>query len=159
MILWKRTLFRRAMAAKALKSAYEIARDARVLENQAVLKSLELPHVSAGNAQGAATTLSPKTRKRKPVEVPAAEPSRTSRRLRKEGPELGDEAPTSRDEDEAEPTRARPDAASWSSRKAKYEELFRREREEGVELPKRATYEHTVVIILLRQCVTRVCPS
>ena len=130
------------MAARALKSAYEIARDARVLENQVLLQSLELPQVAAH-----APSLKPKPQKRK-ADLPAAEPSRSSRRLRKEGPELGDGEPAPKlgGDLDGEATRGGEtyETSYWSSRKAKYEELFRREREEGVELPKRATYEHTV---------------
>jgi hypothetical protein len=136
------------MAARALKSAYEIARDARVLENQVLLQSLELPQVAAH-----APSLKPKPQKRK-ADLPAAEPSRSSRRLRKEGPELGDGEPAPKlgGDLEGEATRGREtyETSYWSSRKAKYEELFRREREEGVELPKRATYEHTVGLSLSR---------
>ena len=125
-----------------LKSAYELAREERIRQNEAQLRKLGL--MDAKDALSAATAPPPKPAaapKRKKPSTPS-EPSRRSARARGAAPEYGEVADSSMELSHDDPVARREfDAA----RERRYQRLLERHEAEGLDLPETASYNHTVM--------------
>ena len=133
-------------AKTLLKSAYEIARDLNIQENQNILKNLGLIfnqndknrlHIDNDVKKNVK-----KKTKRKKVSNNHL-PKRQSKRIR------GIKADTDNKEEkvmtkEDQATLLKRIEATEEARKRKYERLIKKHLEDGLQLPKNATYQHTV---------------
>jgi hypothetical protein len=149
-------------AQRLLKSAYEIARDTNIAANNEMLRSLGLLGPAkgegksalgqkrirtrtAGGSEGAASAPANKKSKK-------TEPSRVSRRQKGNAPEIevyGIADPLRRNDIEQEGMDDEMynalQAARAQAKKTRYERLLTRHQEEGLELPARASYRHTIM--------------
>jgi len=150
-------------ASQMLKSAYEIQREQRIKENEAMLLALGLGNGSGklkpdtddgeGAGGGGART---KPKRKRAAKQPPRESSRQSRRLRGEKADrsAGAHGETAKSGSGGSGGGAASDDASDDeeetsvNRMLKYEKLLERHALNNVELPPRATYKHTVHRVL-----------
>ena len=154
-------------AAGAMMSAYEIARAARIRENQQFMTKLGLDNakkhlaasasVKKSSSSSSSSSSTAKPRKRKATKPPTG-PTRRSSRL-KGGPthfvaltgnETYEDVEYSSDDDDDVRQRSKEemeelDIARKAQRTRLYKELLGRHNDNGLKLPPTATYEHTVM--------------
>eukprot|EP00946_MAST-07B_sp_MAST-7B-sp1_P001828 g1828.t1 len=146
----------REAAAGMMRCAYEIAREKRIRENHAELARLGLVQAKQAIASSMPSSCSSAERKRTHVakrkrkRAAPAQPTRKSRRIAGKGPPEGAIALDDNFQPIAVPDS--PGRVGEKLRKAEYEKLRREKYKRllekhtnaGLELPPRATYEHTV---------------
>jgi hypothetical protein len=150
------------MADEMMMSAYEIAREQRILENKAFLAALGIGESKAalnelntskanakgkgkGKAKPTQDTPSSKKRRRPPL------PTRVSKRLRREPADLSglsDDVVRHMEARSDDPEAREAQEEFDRARRAKYERLMERHAQSGLKLPPNATYAHTVHRVL-----------
>jgi hypothetical protein len=161
-------------AAGAMMSAYELARQQRIRENQAVMAQLGLtqakkrlaaaikPSSSSSSSSSSSTSSSSspqKSRKKRKASKPPTGPTRRSSRLKGNGTQLvalsgtqGDNEIEYISEEDIDPRTAEEiqalELARQIQRTKLYKELLGRHNHNGLKLPPSATYEHTVMRVV-----------